>query len=98
MSDERTPSRRDAQIAEVASEIASEAVGPGHLGALRLAEAALHSPAPPSEAEAEARGRALMAFEQAQLAPRMLHAEPWGAAPLPLVERLARLVRRLWRR
>lgn len=94
MSDERTPARRDAQIAEVAAEMAA----PAAFGTLRLAEAALRSPAPPAEAEAAARRRALSAFEDARLAPRPLHAEPWGETALPFVHRLSRLLRRLWRR
>lgn len=94
MSDERTPSRRDAQIAEVAAEMAA----PASLGTLRLVEAALHSPAPPAEAEAEARDRALSAFEEACVTPRALHAESWGEAAPSLATRLRRIVRRLWGR
>jgi len=92
VSDERPASRRDAQIAEVAAEIAD----PAQTGTLRLAEAALHSPTPPQEAEAAARGRALSAFAEARLTPRALHPEPWGgASPSSLTERLSRLLRRL---
>lgn len=96
MSDERTASRRDAQIAEAVAEIAA----PAESGTLRLAETALHSPAPPPEAEAAARHRALSAFEESRLTPRALHSVPWGggASPSPLAALLARLVRRLWGR
>lgn len=89
------PSRRDAQIAEVAAEIGD----PVQSGTLRLAEAALLSPPPPQEAETAARGRALSAFEAARVTPRALHSEPWGGeAPLSLASRLARFVRRRWGR
>jgi hypothetical protein len=97
VSDERTPSRRDAQIAEVAAQIA-EVAAPAPFGTLRLVEAALHAPAPPAEAEEVARGRALSAFEESRLAPRALHAESWGESPVPLLTRLGRFVCRLWRR